>query len=92
MKLVGIRQAREKVSEILGDAQKQRVILTRHGKPTALVIGLEGEDLEEVQLRSDAAFWREIAERRKANQTISSKALRARLGMPTSRARRLSAK
>ena len=92
MKLVGVRQAREKLSEVLDEAQKQRVIVTRHGKPTALVVGLERKDLEEELLKSDEDFWREIARRRKTNRTISSEALRARLGMSGRKATPRSAK
>ena len=65
-----------------------RVVLTRHGRPAALMIGIEAEVLEEVLLRSDETFWRDLAERRKANRTLSSEEMRARLGMPAKKTRR----
>jgi hypothetical protein len=52
------------------------------------MIGIEAEVLEEVLLRSDETFWRDLAERRKANRTLSSEEMRARLGMPAKKTRR----
>jgi len=46
------------------DAQRERVIITRNGKPIALIIGVEGMDEEQLQLGSSDKFWRLIAERR----------------------------
>ena len=46
------------------DAQHERIILTRNGKPVALIVGVEGMDEEQLQLGSSAKFWELIAERR----------------------------
>lgn len=46
------------------DAQRERVVITRNGKPVALIIGIEGMDEEQLQLGSSDKFWRLIAERR----------------------------
>ena len=48
----------------VNDAQRERVVLTRNGKPVALIIGVEGMDEEQLQLSSSDKFWRLIAERR----------------------------
>jgi len=56
------------------EAQRERIVLTRHGKPVALVVGVEGMDEEQVQLGGSEKFWKLIAERRK-QKTLS----RARL-------------
>ncbi len=71
MKLIGIREARERLSAMVTRAQRERVVLTRHGRPAALLIGIEGVDLEEVLLRSDEQFWSELAEQRRRNDTVS---------------------
>ena len=82
MKLIGIREARERLSAMVTRAQRERVVLTRHGRPAALLIGIEGEDLEEVLLRSDEEFWGELAEQRRKNDTLSeTEAMRA-LNLP----------
>ena len=41
------------------------MLITRHGKPAALVIGVEGHDIEDVLLRQDLAFWKLVEERRR---------------------------
>lgn len=40
-------------------------MITRHGKPAALVIGVEGQEIEEVLLRQDPSFWNLVEERRR---------------------------
>ncbi len=83
MKMIGIREARERLSSMVTRAQRERVVLTRHGKPAALLIGIEGEDLEEVLLKTNEAFWTELAEQRRRNDTLSeAEAMRA-LNLPT---------
>jgi antitoxin (DNA-binding transcriptional repressor) of toxin-antitoxin stability system len=49
----------------VADAQHERVVLTRNGKPIALIVGVEGMDEEQLQLGSSDKFWRLVTERRK---------------------------
>ena len=88
MKIVGIRDAKTSLSEYVGLSQKERVIVTNHGKPVALVVGLKGYDLEDVVTASDPEFWKMIEKRRK-QPTVSSKELRRSLGLPPRQARRI---
>jgi antitoxin (DNA-binding transcriptional repressor) of toxin-antitoxin stability system len=60
------------------EAQRERIVLTRHGKPVALVVGVEGMDQEQVQLGASEKFWRLITERRK-QKTLSRARLEQRL-------------
>jgi len=55
--------------------------VTRHGRPAALIIGVEGEEFEDLMTRSDAAFWQMIGARRKGSKTIPASAMRERLGL-----------
>ena len=48
MKVVAVREAKASLSEYIAKAQQDRVLITKHGKPAALVIGVEGEDLEDL--------------------------------------------
>jgi antitoxin (DNA-binding transcriptional repressor) of toxin-antitoxin stability system len=50
------------------------VVVTRKGKPVALVLGVEGMDEEQIQLGSSGKFWKLIEERRR-QKTISRKDL-----------------
>lgn len=47
------------------DAQRERVMITRAGKPVALLIGSEGLDEEQLELGYSDKFWQLIAQRRK---------------------------
>jgi antitoxin (DNA-binding transcriptional repressor) of toxin-antitoxin stability system len=47
------------------EATNDRVLITRDGVPVALVLGVEGLDVEQVELASSEEFWSMIAERRR---------------------------
>jgi len=53
MKTVALREAKQSLSGFVAHAQRERVLITKHGKPAALVIGVEGQDLEDVLLAQD---------------------------------------
>ena len=54
---------------------------TSHGKPAALIIGVESEDFEDLMTRFDPKFWNMIEARRKASKTLSADEMRKRLGV-----------
>lgn len=78
MKTVTVRDLQKKIRECIDEAQEDRVVITRRGKPAAVLVGVEGEDWETVILETDPTFWKMIQERRK-QPTISLKELKARL-------------
>jgi prevent-host-death family protein len=78
MKIVAIKDAKAKLSGYCEEAQEQRVLITKHGKPLVLVIGVEGQDLEDVLTASNPKFW-ELIEERRRQPTISSAEMRRRL-------------
>ena len=78
MKTVTVRNLQKKVKECLDGAQEDRVIITRHWKPAAVLVGVEGEDWEAVIRQTDPAFWKLIRTRRKQS-TISLDQLKTRL-------------
>lgn len=81
MKVVPLGQAKNELSSYVEEAQHDRVLVTRHGKPAALIIGVVGEDFEDLMTRSDPEFWQMIEARRAASKTISSDEMRRRLGL-----------
>jgi prevent-host-death family protein len=92
MKVAALREVKEAFSKFVERAQKERVLVTRHGKPAALVIGVEGQDLESLLTASDPNFWAMI-ERRRREPTISLGELEERLertrpGRPRATARK----
>jgi len=78
MKTVPVRDLQKKLKRCIDEAQEGRVVITRRGKPAALLLGVEGKDWETVILETDPIFWKLIQQRRK-EPTISFKELKARL-------------
>ena len=70
MKVVALGEAKYSLSAYVDDAQHDRVLVTRHGRPAALIIGVEGEDFEDLMTRSDPKFWNMIEARRKASKIV----------------------
>jgi prevent-host-death family protein len=81
MKTVALRETKQSLSGFVARAQHERVLITKHGRPAALVIGVEGQDIEEVLLRQDPGFWRKIEERRR-QRTVPLADVRASLSLP----------
>lgn len=63
---------------VIENAQHERLIITRDGKPVALVVGVEGLDEEQLELGSSDKFWTLIEERRR-QKTISRAELTQKL-------------
>ena len=78
MKTVPVRDLQKRVKACIDEAQDDRVVITRRGKPAALLVGVEGKDWETVILETDSTFWKLIQQRRK-QPTISLKELKAHL-------------
>ena len=78
MKTVTVRDLQKTVKACLDEAQGDRVVITRRGKPAAVLIGVEGEDWETVVLETDPTFWQLVQKWRK-QPTISLDELEARL-------------
>lgn len=81
MKVVALGRVKNELSAYVDQAQQQRVLVTRHGKPAALIVGVEGEDFEDLMTRSNPEFWQMIEARRKASKTVSANEMRRRLGV-----------
>lgn len=52
MKTVTVRDLQKKVKACVDGAQADRVIITRHGKPAAVLVGVEGDEWEDVLLQT----------------------------------------
>lgn len=56
-KKVALSEAKDDLSRILRQAEKEDVIITRHGKPAGILIGFKSEDdWFEYRLQNDARF------------------------------------
>ena len=79
MKTISVRDLQKKIRSVMETAQEDQVVITRNGKPIAVVLGIQGEDWETVVLETSKSFWKEIGKRRK-DKTISLSEIRKRLG------------
>ena len=76
MKTMGIERAT--LERCVEESAHDRVLLTRGGRPVALIVGVNGLDREQVELGSSDKFWKLIRERRK-EKTISRAELERQL-------------
>ena len=65
MKETTLEQFMKQPQAFVEAAQMERVLVTRDGKPVALVVGLENKDREDWRLETSPDFWRMIEDRRK---------------------------
>jgi prevent-host-death family protein len=65
MKEVTLEQLSRDTSTLLDAAQRDKLLVTREGKPLALVVGIENLDAEDWDLATSPEFWRMIEERRR---------------------------
>jgi prevent-host-death family protein len=60
-------EAKNDLSHLLRQAEKQDIVITRHGKPAAVLIGFESEDdWFEYRLQNDPCFLRRVERARKS--------------------------
>ncbi len=78
MKTVTARDLQKKVKECMDISQQDQVVITRHGKPAAVLVGVEGRDWEDLVLQTSPTFWKLIEDRRK-QPTVSLTELKTRL-------------
>ena len=66
------------LASCVSQAQHGRVVLTRKGKPVAIVVGVEGLDREQIELGASDKFWKLIVKRRK-QKTLNRAALERKI-------------
>lgn len=78
MKTINVRELQRRIRECVESAQKDRVVITRGGAPAAVLIGVEGQDWEDLALQTNPDFWR-LLEARRREPTLPLEAVRRRL-------------
>lgn len=67
MKEVPLSEIKDDLSRFLREAEKQEIVITRHGKPAGVLIGFESEDdWFDYKLENDPRFLRRIEQARKS--------------------------
>ena len=87
MKTINVRDFQKRIRETVETAQTERVVLTRHGEPVALVVGLEGMEWEDIVLQTSRPFWK-LIEKRRDQETVPLHEIRERLERPGRKGRR----
>jgi prevent-host-death family protein len=65
MKKRSMSEAKNDICRIIREAEKEEVLITRHGKPAAVVIGFHDEDdWFDYKIEHDERFLRKIAKAR----------------------------
>ena len=65
MKKVALSEVKDDLSRFLRIAEKQAVVITRHGKPAGVLIGFESdEDWFDYRLENHPEFLRRVSEGR----------------------------
>ena len=67
---VPLSEVKDDLSRFLREAEKEEIVITRHGKPAGVLIGFETEDdWFKYQLENDPHFLRRIERARKSLRT-----------------------
>jgi prevent-host-death family protein len=75
MKKVPLSEVKDDLSKFLRQAEKEEVVITRHGKPAGVLIGFDSEDAWfDYRLENDPRFLKRIENARQS--------LRAGRGVP----------
>lgn len=64
MKTISGNAADSQLADVLDSAQEDKVLITRNGRPSAIVIGVEDYDAEDLTLATSSEFWDLIRSRR----------------------------
>lgn len=79
MKQISIEKLASNVETLVKLAPRQRILLTRNGRPFAFVSDASNYDWEDIGYMNDPGFWKMIAERRKEKGGILLEQLKTEL-------------
>ena len=67
MKRVALNEVKDDLSKYLREAEKEEIVITRHGKPAGVLVGFRSEeDWFDYRLENDPRFLQRVAEARKS--------------------------
>lgn len=95
MKRVPLSEVKDDLSRYVQLAAREEIIVTRHGRPAAVLVGFKDEDdWFDYQLEHDPRFIARMEQARRsleAGRGIPIEQVRAQLGLPATARRRASA-
>ena len=78
MRTVSVRELQRSIKQCVQYSQKDRIVVTQHGEPSAVIIGVKGMEWESVVMETNKSFWKMVRKRR-AQPTVSLEEARSRL-------------
>ena len=67
MKRVALNEVKDDLSKYLREAEKEEIVITRHGKPAGVLVGFRSEDdWFDYRLENDPRFLRRVTEARQS--------------------------
>ena len=78
MKEATIETFSQELNALLDAAQQERILITKRGKPFAIVVGIANKDAEDLRLETSADFW-EMIEQRRREPAVSLEKVEAEL-------------
>ncbi|HEV8672530.1 MAG TPA: type II toxin-antitoxin system prevent-host-death family antitoxin [Methylomirabilota bacterium] len=63
MKVASVKEVKDRLSQFLRTAEKEDIVITRNGRPTAVLHHLGDDELEDYLLEHDRKFRRKIERR-----------------------------
>ena len=71
IKAVSLPEIKDDLSRFLREAEKQEIVITRHGKPAGVLIGFESEDdWFDYKLENDPRFLERVEQARKSLRAV----------------------
>jgi len=71
VKEVPLSEVKDDLSKFLREAEKQQIVITRHGKPAGVLIGFESEDdWFDFRLEHDPRFLERVESARKSLRAV----------------------
>ena len=67
------------VDAVLSLSQSERIVISRRGKPCAVLVGIENYDAEDLRLATSDEFWQMIHQRRVSGKSYPLAEVEARL-------------
>ena len=81
------KELKQNMDTILTRGQSERMVISRHGRPRAVLVGIEDYDAEDLRCESSEQFWRMIRLRRASGKSVPLEEVEARLGIASGKPR-----
>jgi prevent-host-death family protein len=70
VKIIPAKELQTNLDAVLDSSQNERIVIYRQGKPSAVLVGIQDYDAEDLRLATSPEFWRMIRQRRAAGRSI----------------------